>query len=86
MFTKKQKIANELHEFVRYFTQIFKLIVVIFLSHKGGKMFELVSNYKPTGDQPEAIEYLAKRNKRRKKIPDSTRSNRLTEKLLQWQI
>lgn len=23
-------------------------------------MFELISNYKPTGDQPEAIEYLSK--------------------------
>ena len=23
-------------------------------------MFKLVSNYKPTGDQPEAIEYLSK--------------------------
>ena len=23
-------------------------------------MFNLVSNYKPTGDQPEAIEYLSK--------------------------
>ena len=23
-------------------------------------MFNLVSNYKPTGDQPQAIEYLAK--------------------------
>lgn len=23
-------------------------------------MFKLVSNYKPTGDQPQAIEYLAK--------------------------
>ncbi|MCI8700564.1 MAG: hypothetical protein HFJ47_04410, partial [Clostridia bacterium] len=29
-------------------------------SAKGGKMFKLVSNYKPTGDQPQAIEYLSK--------------------------
>ena len=29
-------------------------------SAKGGKMFELVSDYKPTGDQPKAIEYLSK--------------------------
>lgn len=26
--------------------------------NKGGKMFKLVSNYKPTGDQPQAIDYL----------------------------
>ena len=26
----------------------------------GGKMFKLHSEYKPTGDQPGAIEYLAK--------------------------
>ena len=25
----------------------------------GGKMFKLVSNYKPTGDQPQAIEKLS---------------------------
>ena len=29
-------------------------------SAKGGKMFELVSDYKPTGDQPKAIEYLSR--------------------------
>ena len=27
---------------------------------KGEKMFKLVSDYKPTGDQPKAIEYLSK--------------------------
>ena len=27
---------------------------------KGGKMFKLVSDYKPTGDQPKAIDYLVK--------------------------
>ena len=31
-------------------------------------MFNLVSSYKPTGDQPEAIEYLSKRNTRRQEI------------------
>ena len=41
------------------------IIVVIFLGHKGGKMFELVSNYKPTGDQPQAIEYLSNGIKQR---------------------
>ena len=30
------------------------------LHNKGEKMFKLVSDYKPTGDQPEAIEYLSK--------------------------
>ncbi len=29
-------------------------------SAKGGKMFKLRSEYKPTGDQPKAIEYLSK--------------------------
>ena len=42
--------------------------------HKGGKMFKLHSNFKPTGDQPEAIEYLAKRNRRGQEIPDTARS------------
>ena len=27
--------------------------------HKGGEIFKLVSNFKPTGDQPQAIEKLA---------------------------
>ena len=35
-------------------------IVVNFIDYEGGKMFKLVSEYKPTGDQPEAIKYLAK--------------------------
>ena len=33
-------------------------------------MFKIHSEYKPTGDQPEAIEYLSKRCKRRQKISD----------------
>ena len=49
-----------IHEFVRLFTRIFRMIVILFIGHKGGKMFKLVSNYKPTGDQPQAIEYLVK--------------------------
>ena len=28
--------------------------------NKWGKMFKLVSKYKPTGDQPNAIKYLSK--------------------------
>ncbi len=42
-----------------YYTN-FWLIDNVFFGHKGGKMFKLVSNYKPTGDQPKAIEYLSK--------------------------
>ena len=49
-------------------------------------MFNLVSNYKPTGDQPEAIEYLSNRNKRRQEIPDVTWCYRLSGKHLRWQI
>ena len=29
-------------------------------SAKGGNMFKIHSDYKPTGDQPQAIEYLSK--------------------------
>ena len=49
-------------------------------------MFKLVSNYKPTGDQPQAIEYLSKRSKRGKEISDFAWGYRLSERLLQWQI
>jgi len=48
-------------------------------------MFKLQSNYQPTGDQPQAIEYLSNRNKRREKIPNATWCNRLSEKLSPWQ-
>ena len=44
------------------------MIVILFLGHKGGKMFKLVSNYKPTGDQPRAIEYLSNGIKEGKKF------------------
>jgi len=30
------------------------------IGHMGGEMFKLVSNFKPTGDQPQAIDYLVK--------------------------
>ncbi len=49
-------------------------------------MFKLHSEYKPTGDQPKAIQYLSSRNNRGKKIPDTSRGYRLSEKLSQWQI
>lgn len=32
-----------------------RLIMVIMKTKKGEKMFKLVSDYKPTGDQPQAI-------------------------------
>ena len=49
-------------------------------------MFKLVSDYKPTGDQPQAIEYLSKGIKEGKKFQTLLGVTRLTEKLLQWQI
>ena len=38
--------------------------------------FELVSEYKPTGDQPQAIEELVEGFKKRKTIPDFAWCNR----------
>ena len=49
-------------------------------------MFKLVSDYKPTGDQPKAIEYLSKGIEEGKKFQTLLGVTRLTEKLLQWQI
>ncbi len=49
-------------------------------------MFKLHSEYKPTGDQPKAIEYLSSRNNGGQEISDTSRGYRLTEKLSQWQI
>lgn len=39
-------------------------------------MFKIHSEYKPTGDQPNAIEYLSNRNNGRQEISDFIRSNR----------
>ena len=53
MFTKNIKIFNKLHEFLvnrGCFNR----------SQREKNMFNLVSEYKPTGDQPKAIEYLSK--------------------------
>ena len=36
------------------------LVILTRYMQKGGKMFELVSEYKPTGDQPQVIDYLVK--------------------------
>ena len=49
-------------------------------------MFKLHSEYKPTGDQPNAIEYLSKGIKEGKKFQTLLGVTRLTEKLSQWQI
>ena len=49
-------------------------------------MFKLVSNYKPTGDQPQAIEYLSDGIKSGKKFQTLLGVTRLTEKHSQWQI
>ena len=48
-------------------------------------MFQLVSNYKPTGDQPGAIEYLSKGVEEGKKFQTLLGVTRFSEKLLQWQ-
>ena len=52
---------NLLHEFFKWITRIFLADRNHFLTgHTGGNMFKLVSEYKPTGDQPKAIDYLVK--------------------------
>ena len=43
--------------------------------------FELVSEFQPTGDQPQAIEHLVKRLQRRQPIRDFTRGYRLWKDL-----
>lgn len=47
-------------------------------------MFKLHSEYKPTGDQPQAIEYLSKGIKEGKKFQTLLGVTRFTERLLQW--
>ena len=49
-------------------------------------MFKLHSEFKPTGDQPQAIEYLAKGIEEGKKFQTLLGVTRFTEKLLLWQI
>ena len=49
-------------------------------------MFKLVSEYKPTGDQPQAIEYLAKGVEDGKKFQTLLGVTRFSEKLLLWLI
>lgn len=44
-------------------------------------MFKLHSNYKPTGDQPKAIEYLVERIKSRREISNASRCYRFWEDL-----
>ena len=52
-------------------------------------MFELVSNYKPTGDQPEAIKYLSDGIKQGKKFQTllgvtGSRKNLYNGKYCKW--
>ncbi len=49
-------------------------------------MFKLVSEYKPTGDQPQAIEYLSNGIKQGKKFQTLLGVTRFSEKPSQWQI
>lgn len=49
-------------------------------------MFKLVSNYKPTGDQPEAIEYLSKGIESGKKFQTLLGVTRFSVKHSLWQI
>ena len=49
-------------------------------------MFKLVSEYKPTGDQPEAIEKLSNGIKEGKKFQTLLGVTRLSEKHLLWQM
>ncbi len=49
-------------------------------------MFKLHSEYKPTGDQPQAIEYLSKGIEAGKKFQTLLGVTRFSEKLLPWQI
>ena len=49
-------------------------------------MFELVSKFKPTGDQPEAIKQLSEGIKSGKKFQTLLGVTRISEKHLQWQI
>ncbi len=49
-------------------------------------MFKLVSEYEPTGDQPQAIEYLSKGIEEGKKFQTLLGVTRFSEKLLQWQM
>lgn len=44
-------------------------------------MFKIHSNYKPTGDQPKAINYLVERIKSRREISDTFRGYRFWQDL-----
>lgn len=55
-------------------------------AQKEEKMFKLVSEYKPTGDQPQAIEYLSNGIKQGKKFQTLLGVTRFSGKPSQWQI
>lgn len=65
---KKHEKSEQITRICSVFTRIFRHIDILFIGHKGGKMFKLVSDYKPTGDQPKAIEYLSNGIKEGKKF------------------
>ena len=44
---------------------------------EGGKKFKIKSDFKPAGDQPEAIKKLVQGAKKERVQPSSVRSNRL---------
>ncbi len=54
------RICSLLYTNFSTITRIFVVDSNHFLGHKGGNMFKLHSEYKPTGDQPQAIEYLSR--------------------------
>ena len=56
------------------------------MGNVGGKMFKLISEYKPTGDQPQAIEYLAKGIEEGKKFQTLLGVTRFSERHLLWLI
>ena len=55
-------------------------------SERGILMFKIHSDYKPTGDQPKAIEYLSKGIDEGKKFQTLLGVTRITERPSQWQI
>ena len=58
---------------------------IIYCNKEKIKMFKLHSEYKPTGDQPQAIEYLSNGVKEGKKF-QTLLGVTGSGKLLQWQI
>ena len=66
LFFQKIKIGNFLQK-IRIIEKITQFNIIFYLKWRK-IMFKLVSNYKPTGDQPRAIEYLSNGIKKGKKF------------------